>query len=400
MNILVFDKWAIAVKEGFDAKIKDDKDTNDEIEIEAPNEDNTIKYVVDGNDIKSKKIVSTNGEQEDANIIDDKKLENDIIDAVDAINNIKDRVKANELRRLTGGDKTSDSQTIANIKKIFNTKTNSNRNGINNLYDKINGFLEDENKIWCHLKIEEEEKNAKYIIDKSEVYYKYKPKKGVGKGEYLLPLLFDDVYKQKIYGENTKGDNFIVHTDGNKETTYYLELKAPGASLGFKKQIRDYVEAEISKDNISNDNKEEIYKNAIVTSIIEYAYRLKGSWGNLYMCIFGNTDNKDASPNDILFINFSKITNDDIKPNVDTDRTNLFKKIFNMIEIYNIDDYNKTKRKGKSKKNVAYSFSFTYNSIENEPKLICNLKSETIQDIYNESTILSREKFINEYYSK
>ena len=40
--ILEFENWVSAVKEGFDAKIEDDKDTKDEIEIEAPNEDNTI----------------------------------------------------------------------------------------------------------------------------------------------------------------------------------------------------------------------------------------------------------------------------------------------------------------------------------------------------------------------
>ena len=36
--ILEFENWVSAVKEGFDAKIEDDKDTKDEIEIEAPEE--------------------------------------------------------------------------------------------------------------------------------------------------------------------------------------------------------------------------------------------------------------------------------------------------------------------------------------------------------------------------
>ena len=103
------------------------------------------------------------------------------------------------------------------------------------------------------------------------------------------------------------------------------------------------------------------------------------------MCIFGETNSGDKSPDDILFINFSKIKDDDTKPNIDADRTSLFKEIFDMIKIDNMNDYNTTNRKGKIKKDIAYSFSFTYNGNDTEPKINCKLKSETIQDIYNES---------------
>lgn len=377
--ILEFENWVSAVKEGFDAKIEDDKDTKDEIEIEAPNEDNTIKYIVDKDDnVKSKKIISTdNGDQEEENIVNDKQLEDDIIDAVDKINDIKDRVEAEELRRLTGGDRSTDSETVKQIKKIFKDKNNI---GSPEYICNCKGFMEfltgSEN--WFHLDISNI--TGKYNIDKKNVYYKFKPKKGVGKGEYLLPLLFDDVYKQKIHGENTKGDNFIVHSEDNVSHTYYLELKAPNASLGFRKNIRDYIEKELLKDNIEKEEKEEIYKNAIVASIMEYAKKLKSSWGNLYLCIFAETN----SPKDILFINVSKIEENDIKPTINTNRTSLFEQIFNMIEIDNINDYNISKRNGKIKKDIAYSFSFTYKHDEN-PKINCKLKSETIQDIHNES---------------
>lgn len=382
--ILEFENWVSAVKEGFDAKIEDDKDNKDEIEIEAPNEDNTIKYIVDKDDnVKSKKIISTdNGDQEEENIVNDKLLEDDIIDAVDKINDIKDRVEAEELRRLTGGDRSTDSETVKQIKKIFKDKNNI---GSPEYICNCKGFMEflTRSENWFHLDISNI--TGKYNIDKENVYYKFKPKKGVGKGEYLLPLLFDDVYKQKIHGENTKGDNFIVHSENDKSYTYYLELKAPNASLGFKKKIRDYIEKELLKDNIEKEEKEEIYKNAIVASIMEYAKRLKGSsWENLYMCIFGETNSGDKSPKDILFINVSEIEDNDIKPTINTNRTSLFKEIFDMIKIDNMNDYNISKRKGKIKKDIAYSFSFTYKHDEN-PKINCKLKSETIQDIHNES---------------
>lgn len=382
--ILEFENWVSNVKEGFDAKIEDDKDTKDEIEIEAPNEDNTIKYVVDKDDnVKSKKIISTdNGEQEEENIVNDKRLEDDIIDAVDKINDIKDRIEAEELRRLTGGDRSTDSKTVKQIKKIFKDKNNNlgNPEYICNC-DGFMSFLEGNkdkgSSNWFHLDISNI--NGKYNIDKENVYYNFKPKKGVGKGEYLLPLLFDDVYKQKIHGENTKGDNFIVHSENENTHTYYLELKAPNSSLGFKKNIRNYIEENLPKNNVK---KEEIYKNAIVASIMEYAKKLKSSWENLYMCIFGETD----SPKDILFINFSKIEDNDTKPSIYTKRTPLFQEIFDMIIIDNIETYTEGK-KGK-KNDIAYSFSFTYKYEDKKnPKINCNLKSETIQDIHNESII-------------
>jgi hypothetical protein len=133
-----------AVKEAFNAKIEDDKDTKDEIEIEAPNEKNIIKYVVDNDDnVKSKNIISTdNGEQEEENIVNDKHLEDDIIDVVDKINDIKDRVQAEELRRLTGGDKSTDSDTVKKIKKIFKNKNTGNPEYICNC-DGFMSFLDD-----------------------------------------------------------------------------------------------------------------------------------------------------------------------------------------------------------------------------------------------------------------
>lgn len=375
--ILEFENWVSAVKEGFDAKIEDDNDPKDEIEIEAPNEANTIKYVVDKDDnVKSKKIISTdNGEQEEI-IVNDKQLENDIIDAVDKINDIKNRVEAKELRRLTGGDRSTDSETVKQIKKIFKDGKNT---GKAKYICKCKGFMSflkgSSEHNWFHLDISKI--NGKYNIDKENVYYTFKPKKGVGKGEYLLPLLFDDVHKQKIHGENTKGDNFIEYSENNETHRYYLELKAPNASLGFRKNIRDYLEENLPKYN----DKQEMYKTEIVVSIMEYAKKLKSSWENLYMCIFGKTD----SPKDILFINLSEIENNDTEPNINTKRSPLFKEIFNMITIDNIGNYNTSNKTGKTKKDIAYSFSFTYNGDKSNPIINCKLKSETIQDIHIES---------------
>ena len=389
MNILNFDRWII--NEGFDADIKDDKDPNDEIEIEAPNEDNTIKYIVNGDKVKSKKLISTdNGYQEEENDVNDKNLEDDIIDAVDKINDIKDRVQAKELRRLTGGDRSTDSNTIKQIKDIFNNKNISSSTNLYNYNDKIKKFFQGEETL-CYLDISNI--TGKYNIDKADVYHNFKPKKCVGKGEYLLPLLFDDVYKQKVYGENTRGDNFVVHDDD----TYYLELKSPNAQLNFHKYARDYIKTQFNefKKNLKNptdDEKKDIYKKAITSSFLNYAKKQKNFFGNLYICIFGKTVNSKESPKDVLFINLSNINDNDIDIN---NNTSLFQEIFNLIDIDNIDKYTKG-RNEKTKKDISHSFSFTYNRTDDEDKINCILKSEYVE----ESLILSRDNFINEYYTK
>jgi hypothetical protein len=373
MNILDFEKWTGAVKEGFDAKIKNDKDVTDEIEIEAPNEDNTITYVVNGDVVKSKKIISTdNGEQEEESVVDDTKLENDIINAVDTINDIKDRVQADELRRLTGGDKT---ETTKKIKEIYkeNTKNNSDRKPEILCKDNMKTFFSKSGLgEWIYLNISNIE--GKYLIDRSDVYHNFKPTKGVGKGEYLLPLLFDDVYKQKIHGEDTKGDNFIVHHDGENTTTYNLELKSPNSSLGFKKYIRDYIEEQLTKNE---NDKNDIYTTAIALAFLNYAKKQQKNWGNLYMCIFGEDFNN------VLFINLSG-ANNNINENPSLEK---IKSLINLV----------TKNSKKIKKDIPYSFSFTYNGDATEPKINCWLHSEAIQE---ESLILSRDNFINEYYTK
>ena len=390
MNILDFNKWSDIVKEGFDAKIEDDKDSNDEIEIEAHNKDNTIKYVVNGDIVKSKKIISTDdGYQEEENDVNDKTLEDDIIDAVDKINDVKDRIQAKEFRRLTGGDRSTDLSTIKEIKKIFNSGNSGTSTNLYNYNEETEKIFTGK-KIIYNLNISNIE--GKYNIDKAKVYHKFKPKKCVGKGEYLLPLLFDDVYKQKVYGENTRGDNFIVNGD-NK---YYLELKSPNAQLNLSKYAKDYIKTQFNENskNLTINEKNTIYKNAITSSFLNYALKQKKFFGNLYMCIFGKTANEEDSPKDILFINLSNIDDSDIKINSDSNNTkSLFEEISKIIHIDNIDGYTQG-RNGKQKEDISYSFYYTYEYVENELKINCILMSKIIK----EATILSRDNFINEIY--
>lgn len=369
MNILDFEKWSDVVNEGFDAKIKDDKDVNDEIEIEAPNEDNTIKYVVDGDDVKSKKqIASVNKDGQQKNVkdesetIDDENLKKDIIKATLSINKIKDRIKAKELDRLTGGDLTS---STIEIIKVLNKESNPDVDNVA-LYNTLTtDFFNVENKgAWKYLNISGIK--SKYDFDKN-VIYNIIPK-GIGRGEYLLPLLFNDVYKETVHGENTKGDNYIIHDD----IKYNLELKGTGASLKFYDGIT----------NSKNIDKIELYKNIIVYSILRYAKnQQRKDRKKLYMCFFYTEGKKpNETPISALFINISNLDKDDLK---------VGSKIFdNLKELIDIS-------KEQIKDN---DFTFTYNGDEINPKLICKLNKKYLTE--SNSTILSRDNFVNEYFTK
>lgn len=124
MNILNFDKWSDVVHEGFKADINSENETEktDEIQVEAPNEGNDITYIITGDDVKIKEQTKTkdeNGEISDNDVVeknvDDKMLKKDVKVAVDAINDIKERERAKEIYRLTGGDDTSLKNKIIKI---------------------------------------------------------------------------------------------------------------------------------------------------------------------------------------------------------------------------------------------------------------------------------------------
>ena len=68
------------------------------------------------------------------------------------------------------------------------------------------------------------ENKSKYKFDIKSIYNKGEGT--IGKGEYLLPLLFNDVYKEPVFTKGSKGDNYIL----NGENKYYLELKSPVSS--------------------------------------------------------------------------------------------------------------------------------------------------------------------------
>lgn len=435
MNILDFDKWSDAVNEGFKADINSENDENenektDEIQVEAPNEGNDITYVITGDDVKIKEETKTkdeNGEISDKDVVvksvEDKMLKKDVKVAVDAINDIKERERAKEIYRLTGGDDTSLKNKIIDIFDDPNSKLKREResDGSETTKYSLKSDIEQkcqnfwgENGVGEYVYLDLTQINKAYDVNIKDMY-DITSVKTVGKGEYLLPLLYLDVYKQQVYGQEkydieqfSIGDNFILINDNepiNNSNKYHLELKAPNAVLTFKKDNKSekYIQG--------NEQIENNYKIAIASSFMRYGERQNKNRKNLYMCIF-HVEND--TPKGILFINISNIGNEEITS--DSKKAKI-EKIFKTFEDLIYIDITDT----SSKKDFKYTVILD----GDKPKIKCNLHKSYLSDdinsniqkirhdrriekkkqkeqliTKNESKILSRDNFVNEYYTK
>lgn len=420
-------------------KNKTNDEPSDEIQIEAPNDGNDITYIITGDDVKIKEKSKTkdeNGAIIDRDIttkeVDDKILKKDVKIAVDAINDIKERERAKEIYRLTGGDDTLIKKDIIKIldnnSKLIREKES---NGIEvtkyslktEVEKKCNNFWgESGTGKYVYLNISNIENT--YNVDIQNMY-NITSVKTVGKGEYLLPLLYHDVYKQQVNGQEkydeerfSIGDNFILIDETkpiNINNKYHLELKSPNAILSIKN-------GDILDKYKQNDKTlEDIYKTAIASSFIGYAIRQHKNRKNLYMCIF-HVEND--TPIGMLLINISNLKDVEITTNskkqkikINDDFTERILETFkNLIKIDTSDT--------SSKKDFKYTVILE----ENEPKIKCNLHYSHLSDEIHDgiknkrkeernkrkeekseksnntsesmSIILSRDYFVNEYLTK
>lgn len=438
MNIPSFDMWVLT-NEGFKADINDDKknrtddERSDEIQIEAPNEGNDITYIVSGNDVKIKEDSKTkdgNGTTIDTDVttkeVNDKILKKDVKIAVEAINDIKERERAKEIYRLTGGDDTLIKKDIIEIldknSKLIREKESNKKyllkREVETKYKDLWG-TEDfwgTNGTGKYIYLDISNIGNTYNVDIKKMY-NITSVKTVGKGEYLLPLLYHDVYKQQVNGQEkydeeqfSIGDNFILIKDDEPITInnkYHLELKSPNAVLTFKSN--DIPEPEKNKYKQDDENSEEnYYKNAIASSFMRYAIRQHKNRKNLYMCIF-HVEND--TPIGMLIINISNLEDVEITTNskeqkveINDDYTQrIFETFKKLIYIDTTDT--------SSKKDFKYTVMLDN---DGNPKIKCNLHKSHLSDDTNihiknrrkekrkkrieekkkESNILSRDNFI------
>ena len=100
------------------------------------------------------------------------------------------------------------------------------------------------------------------------------------------------------------------------------------------------------------------------------------------MCIF--CENSDGDPKGMLCVNVSGVKSEDIKPENNTPLFQTFKNL-----IYISDE--------PSKNN---DMIFTFNGDKENPQIICKLHKKIRNLTESKSSILSRDNFVNEIYTK
>ena len=222
-NIKTFEEY---LKEGFDADVKTTEKGNT-LKIQLPDEDSTRTFRLD-KDSQPEEVLDND---KISQIDKSNPLNKFVKGAINGIRNIKEQDRANEIERVSGNYP----ELIDDVRKAYDNgiirinKPNSDK--VYSLWDKIKkigvGTVDKENN---------------YIlfkdVTKSQGEWFTKTVRQVGKGEFYLPILFPDVYK------NTKeeiGDNKLKINDDNKskindKNKYIdLEIKTSGADFKFGK---------------------------------------------------------------------------------------------------------------------------------------------------------------------
>lgn len=432
MNILDFEKW-IKTNEGFTADVEDDSVDNkeeekNEIDIEVE-KDHNITYTIIGDRVTSKetiknKDINNNSIGASQNTIeteiDDIKLKKDIINASNAIKDIKERERAKEILRLTGGDEnTPVSKFLIGIyddpksNEIRRKYTNDSGETIDySLYaelEKIEPNFWKKPGSYCYLPLVGITGQNGISINITNTYKTIM--NTVGKGEFLLSLLFTDIYKHKAHGYKkydndtlSIGDNYILHLDNNIEQIYELEVKGKNAGFVFDKDIIHAQKLQLKNGKFRVYEKYlngEKYKNAIVIRFLKYLKAQSKNRKNLCICFF---DVEGDTPKGILFVNASQAENINISDTT-TDLFATFKKLIHIIP---------ENKKGNRSCNTAYHFTYAASGL----KINCILNNEiyyknytkrayrhkdTIEpELYHESSsiIYNFENFVNEIYTK
>lgn len=397
-NIHNFDEWK-NIDEGktkFDATIKVDKnnDTEDEIAVESPDGNEktefTIKDEDDAESIETTDFVKVGDDEweekeNSKKTIEDTRIKKNILRASHLISKVQDEQRAKEIDRLTGGDITDSTKYII---KLYDE--NSSHDGVSNIMEILEkiGSLD---YVYVDINDHIKSKYADKINDNlSTIYTLSADKRGVGKGEYLLPLLFDDVYKNTIYDEDHKGDNSIFTND----TTYNLEVKACGGFVQFYKNAKQKIK------EINNNTKDIIkaLKNVVITAFVEYCAHYKENSEGVYLCIFQDDEKTPPKPTNMLFINCN---------NANEETQNNETQLENIIEIIIPEKRQKNyKWDGLTPPQTdGFKLKLTYEN--NSPKIKCVFQKSIYKRFFpdlmkecEESTILSRDNFVNEIYTK
>lgn len=412
-NINDFDVWKYINEKKFNAEIKNvekednSSDIKDNIIVKETENSEPIIYSIDGDSITSNQKqtgVGINGNPNgqitnDTEEITDTQLKSDIKKAAYAIRDIKDRLHAKEMLRVTGGD-ISDATDI--IRKIIDSFHNTQEKSFETNKESQSSLSlakSIKNETFTYISINQNRKwKGKYNLIYNDIKDIYNQSfNSVGKGEYLLPLLFDDVHKIST-STTDKGDDYLIDSDNKK---YFIEVKGPHAFGKFSnyKKLGGGVIQFLNNNNLikTKDNILDIYKTAIAASLLDYAHKQFGkTYSGGYLCLFAekepeikNKSKRITSPIGMLFINVSNIEDSDFHINNQLKDTSEFKStgLLEQIKqklIINIDEYDN-----------QVGADFVYSCVGDEnPQILCKLTYDhmkTVRDFLQLPNIEKKE---------
>lgn len=365
-NIKTFEEY---LKEGFDADVKTTEKGNI-FRIQLPDEDSTRTFRLDKDDQPEEVL-----DNDKISPIDKSNPLNKFVKgAINGIRNIKEQDRANEIERVSGNYP----ELIDDVRRAYDNgiirinKPDSDK--VYSLWDKIKkievGMVDKENN---------------YIlfkdVTKSQGEWFTKTTHQVGKGEFYLPILFPDVYK------NTKeeiGDNKLKIDDDNKlkiddkDKYIDLEIKTSGAHFKFDENGKlSKEEIEFVKKNKYDDSTKAQFKTLISKTLINYLLNRKTKYNEIDLILFDNQTKHN--PDGIFVLRLNK-----------SGKNNVTDLVTNLKEIIEIDDsFSKSDdfdiRYDNTKKSIVVRLSSSkYNSN--------HISKETLTDKQMDSMI---QNFLN-----
>ena len=321
-NIKTFEEY---LNEGFDADVKTTEKGNT-LKIQLPDEDSTRTFRLD-KDSQPEEVL----DNDKISPIDKSNPLNKFVKgAINGIRNIKEQDRANEIERVSGNYP----ELIDDVRRAYDNgiirinKPNSDE--VYSLLDKIEG-----------IEVGTVDKEKNYIsfknVTKSQGEWFEKTAHQVGKGEFYLPILFPDVYKntKEEVGDNKLKNNNNEGTDSEKnEKDEYidLEIKTSGAHFKFDKDGKlskngiDFVNGK--KYDTCDDLTKAKFKTLISKTLINYLLNRNTNYNEIDLILFDN-QNKD-NPDGIFVLRLNKS---------DKDNSDKVNKLANKLEkVIEIDD--------------------------------------------------------------
>lgn len=316
-NIKTFEEY---LKEGFDADVKTTEKGNI-FRIQLPDEDSTRTFRLD-KDGQPEEMLNND---KISPIDKSNPLNKFVKGAINGIRNIKEQDRANEIERVSGNYP----ELIDDVRRAYDNgiirinKPDSDE--VYSLLDKIKG-----------IEVGTVDKEKNYIlfkdVTKSQGEWFAKTAHQVGKGEFYLPILFPDVYKntKEEVGDNKLKNNNNEGTDSEKdEGDEYidLEIKTSGAHFKFDENGKlSKNEIKFVKKNKYDDSTKDEFKTLISKTIINYLLNRNTKYNEIDLILFDNQNKLNPKGAFVLRLNKK------------SDKNTVTDLVTNLKEIIEIDD--------------------------------------------------------------